>query len=246
MTLTASTAAMLVIGNELLSGKVEEKNLFELSHLLRQLGIRFSRAVVVADEIPAIRREVEELSRSADVVFTSGGVGPTHDDVTIEAVAQAFGVDLVIEPRLEALLRRAYGERLTEAHLRMALVPRGAELISASDAHWPATLMKNVFVLPGVPEIFRLKLDAVRTHLRGFAPFVSRAAFLSLEEVDLKAELDAVVAAHPAVEIGSYPKWRDPTYRTKITFDARDEQAVVRALDDFTTRFDASVIVRIE
>jgi molybdenum cofactor synthesis domain-containing protein len=246
MTLTASTAAAIVIGNELLSGKVEEKNLFELSRLLRQLGIRFVRAVLVPDEIPVIRREVAELSQSTDVVFTSGGVGPTHDDVTIEAVAQAFGVDQVIEPRLEALLRRTYAERTTEAHLRMALVPRGAELVSASDAHWPATLMQNVFILPGVPEIFRMKLESVRSHLRGLSPFVSRAVFLRLEEVDLKTELDAVVMRHPEVEIGSYPKWRDPTYRTKITFDARDSQLVALALEDFVARFTPGAIVRVE
>ena len=246
MTLTASTAAALVIGNELLSGKVEDKNLIELSRLLRQLGIRFVRAVFVGDDIPTIRGEVEALSQSVDVVFTSGGVGPTHDDVTMEAIAQAFGVDTAIEPRLESLLRRTYGDRLTDAHLRMALVPRGAELISASDAHWPATLVKNVFVLPGVPEIFRMKLESVRSHLRGFAPFISRAVLLTLEEVELKSELDAVVAGHPAVEIGSYPKWREPSYRTRVTFDARDERAVTLALDDFVARFPEAAIVRVE
>jgi molybdenum cofactor synthesis domain-containing protein len=246
MTLRAGTAAAIVIGNELLSGKVEERNLLELSRLLRQLGIRFVRAVLVGDEVSVIRREVEELSRTTDVVFTSGGVGPTHDDVTIEAVAQAFGVDTVIDPTLEALLRRTYGERLTEAHLRMALLPRGAKLVSASDAHWPATLVENVFVLPGVPEIFRMKLESVRAHLLGLEPFVSQAAFLTLEEVELKAKLDLVVARNPDVEVGSYPKWRDPAYRTKITFDSRDRQAVARALADFLAEFEPGVIVRVE
>jgi molybdenum cofactor synthesis domain-containing protein len=246
MTLRASSASALVIGNELLSGKVEERNLFELSRLLRQLGIRFVRAVLVPDEIPVIRREVAELSRTTDVVFTSGGVGPTHDDVTIEAVAQAFGVDTVIDPLLEGLLRRNYGDPLTAAHLRMAAIPRGAKLVSASDAHWPATLMHNVFVLPGVPEIFRMKLESVRTHLSGLEPYVSRAAFLNLEEVDLKAALDGVVSRHPGVEVGSYPKWRDPAYRTKVTFDARDGAAVAQALDDFVAQFPASAVIRIE
>jgi molybdenum cofactor synthesis domain-containing protein len=246
MTLRASSASALVIGNELLSGKVEEQNLFALSQLLRQLGIRFVRAVLVPDEVPVIRREVEELSRTTDVVFTSGGVGPTHDDVTIEAVAQAFGVDTVIDPLLEGLLRRNYGEPLSAAHLRMAQIPRGAKLVSASDAHWPATLMQNVFVLPGVPEIFRMKLESVRTHLTGLEPYVSRAAFLNLEEVDLKAALDAVVARHPGVEIGSYPKWRDPSYRTKVTFDARDGAAVASALDDFVDQFPGNAVIRVE
>lgn len=244
--LRASTAAAIVIGNELLSGKVEEKNLLELSRMLRELGIRFVRAVVIGDEIEVIRREVEELSRTVDVVFTSGGVGPTHDDVTIEAVAQAFGVDCVVDPVLEQLLKRVYGEGLTEAHLRMALVPRGSELVSQSDAHWPATLVRNVFVLPGVPEIFRMKLEAVRAHLSGSRPFISQAAFVNLEEVELKERLDAVVTRHPDVEVGSYPKWRDPSYRTKVTFDARERSAVERALADFLAQLEPGAVVRVE
>jgi len=242
----ASTAAAIVIGNELLSGKVEERNLLELSRMLRELGIRFVRAVVIGDEIPVIRREVEELSRTVDVVFTSGGVGPTHDDVTIEAVAQAFGVDCVVDPVLERLLKKVYGESLTEAHLRMALIPRGSELVRKSDAHWPATLVRNVFVLPGVPEIFRMKLESVRAHLTGSRPFVSQAAFVNLEEVDLKERLDAVVTRHPDVEVGSYPKWRDPSYRTKVTFDARDRAAVESALADFLALVESSLVVRVE
>ena len=244
--LRAGTAAAIVIGNELLSGKVEEKNLLELSRMLRELGIRFVRAVVIGDEIAVIRREVEELSRTVDVVFTSGGVGPTHDDVTIEAVAQAFGVDCVVDPVLERLLKKVYGESLTEAHLRMALIPRGSELVSKSDAHWPATLVRNVFVLPGVPEIFRMKLESVRAHLTGSRPFVSQAAFVNLEEVDLKERLDAVVTRHPDVEVGSYPKWRDPSYRTKVTFDARDRAAVERALADFLALLEPGAVVRVE
>jgi molybdopterin-biosynthesis enzyme MoeA-like protein len=268
--LRASTAAAIVIGNELLSGKIEEKNLLELSRMLRELGIRFVRAVVIADEVAVIRSEVEELSRTVDVVFTSpdvveviardvrefsqsygyvitsGGVGPTHDDVTIEAVAQAFGVDCVVDPVLERLLKQAYGENLTEAHLRMALVPRGAELVSKTDAHWPATLVRNVFVLPGVPEIFRMKLESVRAHLSGSLPFISQAAFLNLEEVDLKERLDGVVARHPDVEVGSYPRWRDPAYRTKVTFDARDRAAVESALQDFLAQLEPGAVVRVE
>jgi molybdenum cofactor synthesis domain-containing protein len=244
--LRAGTAAAIVIGNELLSGKVEEKNLLELSRMLRELGIRFVRAVVIGDEIAVIRREVEDLSRTVDVVFTSGGVGPTHDDVTIEAVAQAFGVDCVVDPVLERLLKKVYGESLTEAHLRMALIPRGAELVSKSDAHWPATLVRNVFVLPGVPEIFRMKLESVRAHLTGSRPFISQAAFVNLEEVDLKERLDAVVTRHPDVEVGSYPKWRDPSYRTKVTFDARDRAAVESALADFLALLEPGAVVRVE
>jgi molybdopterin-biosynthesis enzyme MoeA-like protein len=164
----------------------------------------------------------------------------------MEGVARAFGIDCVIDPVLEHLLKKAYGETLTEAHLRMALVPRGAELVSKGDAHWPVTLVRNVFVLPGVPEIFRMKLESVRAHLTGSAPFVSRAAFVNLEEVELKERLDAVVTRHPEIEVGSYPKWRDPSYRTKVTFDARDAAAVDRALADFLAQLEPGAVVRVE
>jgi molybdenum cofactor synthesis domain-containing protein len=240
------TAAALVIGNELLSGKIQESNLIELARTLRALGVRLIRAVFVPDEIEVIARAVQELSAAADVLFTSGGVGPTHDDVTVEAVAQAFGVRAVIDPTLAALLREVYGERCSDAHLRMALVPEGAELVSSSDVRWPTPLMRNVFVLPGVPEIFRMRLDAVRQHLSGPRPFVSSAVFLTLDEPELTPMLNQVVAAHPEVEIGSYPKWFDPKYKTKITFDGADADAVARAVAAFVAHFEAEQIVRVE
>jgi molybdenum cofactor synthesis domain-containing protein len=240
------TAAALVIGNELLSGKIQESNLIELARTLRALGVRLIRALFVPDEIEVIARAVQELSTAADVLFTSGGVGPTHDDVTVEAVAQAFGVRAVIDPTLAALLREVYGERCSDAHLRMALVPEGAELVSSSDVRWPTPLMRNVFVLPGVPEIFRMRLDAVRQHLSGPRPFVSSAVFLTLDEPELTPMLNQVVAAHPEVEIGSYPKWFDPKYKTKITFDGADADAVARAVAAFVAHFEAEQIVRVE
>ena len=243
---TAETAAALVIGNELLSGKVQEANLLELARTLRALGVRLIRAVFVPDEIDTIAAAVRELRERADVVFTSGGVGPTHDDVTVEAVARAFGVEAVIEPSLAALLRDVYGERCTDAHLRMALVPSGAELVSSPDVRWPTPLIGNVYILPGVPEIFRMRLDAVRSHLTGPRPFVSRAVFLSLDEPELTNALNQVVAAHPDVEVGSYPKWFDPSYKTKITFDGADEAAVNRAFAAFVALFGPGQIVRVE
>lgn len=246
MSLFARTAAALIIGNELLSGKVQEQNLIELSRLLRTLGIRLVRAVLLPDDLPLLASEIQSLSGSVDVLFTSGGVGPTHDDVTIEAVARAFGVKPALDPLLERLVRARYGDDCNEAHLRMALVPEGAELVSVSDVQWPTTLMHNVFVLPGVPEIFRAKLDAVRHHLRGPAPFLSRAVYLDVDEAELKDALDAVVARHPGVEIGSYPKWFEPRYKTKITFDAQDPDAIEAALADFVSGCDASRLVSVD
>ena len=240
------TAAALVIGNELLSGKVLDANVYALASALRGLGIRLARVVMLPDDVGILAAEVRALSENFDVVFTSGGVGPTHDDVTVEAIARAFQVDVTLDPKLSELLRGVYGERITDAHLLMARVPVGAVLCGAPDVEWPTPVMNNVWILPGIPDLFRLKLLTVRAWLRGPAPFVSRALFLRLEEPLLKPLLDAVVSRHPAVEIGSYPKWFDPTYRTQITFDAETAEAAQAALEDLQSLVAASDVVRAE
>jgi molybdenum cofactor synthesis domain-containing protein len=240
------TAAALVIGNELLSGKVLDANVHALARALRALGIRLSRVVMLPDEIGTLAQEVLRLSRDFDVVFTSGGVGPTHDDVTVEAVARAFGVEVALDPTLSELLRGVYGERLTDAHLLMARVPVGATLCASPEVEWPTPVMNNVWILPGIPDLFKLKLLTVRAWLRGPTSFVTRALFLRLEEPLLKPLLDAVVLRHPQVEIGSYPKWFDPTYRTQVTFDAESADAADAARDDLRALLVPSDVVRVE
>jgi molybdenum cofactor synthesis domain-containing protein len=229
----ARTAAALLIGNELLTGKIHEGNLINLARTLRALGVKLERALIVADDMQVIAREVRALSDTHDVVFTSGGVGPTHDDITIEAIALGFGVRALVHPEFEALLRGFYGDKMTDGHLRMALVPEGAELVRHDETRWPTVLMKNVWILPGVPEAFRMKLAVVRANVHGPARFVSREVYTKMDEPDLKPLLDRVVAAHPEVDVGSYPKWFDNRYKTKITFDATDEPKLEAALREF-------------
>jgi molybdenum cofactor synthesis domain-containing protein len=239
------TAAALVIGNEILSGKIADANVSELAKLLRAIGIRLERVVILPDEVEPLAEELRQLSAHFDVVFTSGGVGPTHDDVTVEAVARAFHVAVVEDPTLSALIRGVYGERTSEAHLVMARVPAGSELCGAPEVEWPTPVARNVWMLPGIPDLFRLKLLTVRAWLRGPTPFVSRSLFLRLEEPLLKPLLDQVVARHPNVEIGSYPKWFDPSYRTLITFDAENAEAARAALEDLRALLAPSDVVRI-
>jgi molybdopterin-biosynthesis enzyme MoeA-like protein len=242
----AENAAALIVGNELLSGKVAEANLVELARTLRPLGVRLARASVLPDELDVLAREIARLSSEYPLVFTSGGVGPTHDDITIDAVAAAFGVRAVEDPTLAGLIRRAYGDRCTPTHLRMALVPAGAELAISPDGAWPTPVFKNVWMLPGVPEVFREKLGTVRAWVSGPAPFVSLAVFSKLDEPSLKTLIDAVVERHPDVEVGSYPRWFEPTYKTKVTFDARERAAVERATRDFVEHLPEGALVRVE
>lgn len=228
------TAAALVVGDELLSGKVREANIVVLARALRELGVLMRRVVVVMDDVDAIAEEVRLLSSTHDWLFTSGGIGPTHDDLTIEGVARAFGVPVVTSPDLVDRLRRHYGIGCTDAHLRMALVPQGAVLEAPSDAHWPAIRLDRTWVLPGVPEAFRMKIPAIVTRVQlatPACPFVSHAVHVRIDEGLLKPMLDSVVARFRDVAIGSYPRWVQGGALTKVTFDGLEEARVIEARD---------------
>ena len=245
MTNPPRTAAALVIGNELLTGKIADANIPYLARELRALGVALQRVVIVADDIDTIGRDVLALSKTHDVVFTTGGVGPTHDDVTVEAIAKAFGRAVVRAPEFEALLRELYGRRLTEAHLKMADVPEGCELVSNEQVRWPTILIENVYVFPGIPEIFRAKFPVLRDRFRQ-APWHLRMVFTKLDEGVLKEPLDRVVARFPSVQVGSYPRLSDPEYYVKVTLEAKDRAAVDEATDALVASLPPEAIVRVE
>ncbi len=228
-----ATAAALIIGNEILTGKIADQNLGVLARQMRKLGVRLVRAHTILDELSTIASEVKALSAAHSWVFTSGGVGPTHDDVTIDGVARAFDRKVVVSAELDGMLRIAYGKNLTEGHLHMARIPEGARLIRSDAVPWPCVLVENVWVLPGVPEIFSLKMSLVESELGQGKCFVSVAVVCALDEGHLKPLLDRVVEDHPGVEIGSYPRWGDSEWRTKITFDGRDPSLVEKTRDAF-------------
>lgn len=239
------TAAALIIGNEILTGKVQEENVAFLARELFGLGVVLRRVIVCPDEMDDIVADLNELRRRHDLVVTSGGVGPTHDDITIDAVARAFGRDVVRSAEVEALIRHHYGDRVTAGHLRMANMPEGAQLVRSPELPWPTIHLENVYVLPGVPAIFRRKFDAIRPRLGGEIPFVSRAVYTLCDEGEVAALLQRLTVEHPEVAIGSYPRFRDPEYRVKITFDGRDPAVVDAAADAFVTALDPAKLVRV-
>jgi FAD synthetase len=238
------TAGIILVGNEILSGKIVDANASYLCRELRGLGVEVRRITVIPDEVDLIAVEVARFSADYDVVFTSGGVGPTHDDVTIEGVARAAGVAVVRHPALVALLRGFYRDTLNEAHLKMAEVPEGAELLADESVRFPTILMRNVYILPGVPEIFRRKFDALRERFRD-QPIFLKNVFVSIGEGSLADHLNALVREYPELLCGSYPEFSNPEYKVKVTLESRDLAFLDRALAELLKRLPADSIVRV-
>lgn len=238
------TAAMLVIGNEILTGKVQEANVAALAVELFALGIALRRVIVCPDDTEVIVRDVNALRAEFDLVFTSGGVGPTHDDVTVPAIAAAFARPVVRDAVLEARLRSHFGEKLTEGHLRMAELPEGGELVGGTSAGWPLMRIENVWVLPGVPDIFKARLMALRERLGSDAPFYTRAIYTRSDEGTIAALLERIEKQNAGVAVGSYPRFGDPDYTVKVTFDGTDLEAVRRAMKACLEGLPSEQIVR--
>ena len=238
------TAAALIIGNEILSGKIVDTNTTLLARMLFDLGIELRRVVVCPDEIETIGKDLGELRTTHDFVFTSGGVGPTHDDVTIDGVAESFGRPVVRSVATEKMIRDYHGDRTTKAHLRMANMPEGAEMIRSSNAPWPTVVIENVFVLPGVPEIFELKLADLRKRLDEGYEFHSQAVYTLCDEGEIAGLLERIAEQFPGVMVGSYVKWQAEDYRTKLTFDGTDPKSVAKAADMLVAELDPKLFVR--
>jgi molybdenum cofactor synthesis domain-containing protein len=238
------TAGIILIGNEILSGKIQDANAAYLCRELRSLGVDVRRITVIPDEVALIADEVAAFSREFDVVFTSGGVGPTHDDVTMEGVARAMGVPVVRHPALASLLARYYKDRINAAHLRMAEVPEGAELVSGESLRFPTILMRNVYILPGVPEIFRQKFDALRERFRD-QPIHLKNVFVRIGEGTLAEHLNGLLGAFPLLLLGSYPEFSNPEYQVKVTLESRDRGYLEQALTDFLARVPPDAVVKV-
>ena len=240
------TAAALIIGNEILSGKIADTNTVFLARGLFELGIELRRVVVCGDDVDTIARELDALRATHDLVFTSGGVGPTHDDVTIEGVAAAFDRPVVRSAAVEKVIRHYYGDRATDAHFRMANMPEGGEMLRSAEAPWPTVVIENVYVLPGVPEIFELKFADLRKRLDKGHEFHSQAVYTQSGEGEIASLLERIAGAFPGVMVGSYVKWRAEDYRTKVTFDSDDPGAIAKAADMLIEELDAALFVRRE
>jgi molybdenum cofactor synthesis domain-containing protein len=239
------TAGLIVIGNEILSGKVVDTNSAFLAQQLRSLGVSLRRMVVVPDEVELIAAEVRVMQHAVDVLFTSGGVGPTHDDVTIAGVARGLGRAVLRHPALEGLLRGYFGADVNEARLKLAEVVEGTELEYHGQSSFPTFRVENIYVLPGIPEIFREKVLALRSRL-ATDPFHLRVVYMREMESTIAVYLNRTLEQFPELLLGSYPKLNDPEYQVRITLESKDRQYVERALEALLTMLPPSAVVRTE
>jgi molybdenum cofactor synthesis domain-containing protein len=222
------TAALAVIGDEILSGRTQDKNIAQIALWLNLQGIRLREVRVVPDVEDAIVEAVNQLRARNDYLFTTGGIGPTHDDITVDAVAKALGVEVVVHPKARAVLEGYYETRggITEARLRMARVPEGATLIENRMSGAPGIRHGNVFIMAGVPHITAMMLDALSGTLEGGAPLLSDTLGCWVAESEVAELLRATEKAHEGCQIGSYPFFREG--RVGANFVVRStEQAVL-------------------
>jgi len=221
------TACLIIIGNEILSGRTQDRNLAYLGKWLNDQGIRLDEARVIPDVEATIVATVNQCRAAFDYVFTTGGIGPTHDDITAASVAKAFGVAIHRHPDAAALLEAHYvPEDRTEARMKTADVPLGAELIENPISKAPGFRMENVFVMAGVPAIMQAMLDSVRHRLKGGARVESRQIVCFLAEGEIAQGLGAIQARFPAIDIGSYPFWKMRRFGVSLVLRGTDRAAL--------------------
>jgi len=241
----SKSAGIVIIGNEVLSGKTQDINSHFLCIELRQLGVEVQKISTIPDDIELIGQEVASFSERFDFVFTTGGVGPTHDDVTIVGVAHGFGVKVVRHPVLERRMRERLGKEINEARLRMADVPEGAELLATEALFAPVIKIRNVFIFPGIPRILEERFQAIKERFRD-APYFLKMVYVKYGEGVIATMLNDLLGKFPQLLLGSYPVLDTPEYKVKVTLESKDANYLNQALQTFLTSLPEGAVHRIE
>jgi molybdopterin-biosynthesis enzyme MoeA-like protein len=228
------TAALCVIGDEILSGRTHDKNIAPVALWLNLQGIRLAEVRIVADDMAAIGNAVTALSSAHDYLFTTGGIGPTHDDITVDAIAKALGLPVIVHPQARLLLEGYYADRggLTEARLRMARTPEGASLIVNERSGAPGIRIGNIFILAGVPHIAGAMLDSLSGKLEGGRPILSATVGCWVQESEVADLLAEAERTHEGCQIGSYPFFRDGRTGANFVIRSTDEDRLSRCTAD--------------
>ena len=241
----SKTAGIVIIGNEVLSGKTQDINSYFLCAELRRLGVEVQKIATIQDEIPIIGREVATFSKQFDFVFTTGGVGPTHDDVTIEGIAHGFGLNVVRHPDIERRMRQRFGADVNEARLRMANVPEGATLLATEATFAPVINIHNVYIFPGIPKILQERFLTIKERFRD-APYFLKSVYVRYGEGIIAAMLNDLLVKFPQLMLGSYPVLDLPEYKVKVTLESKDATYLDQALQAFVASLPEDAVQRIE
>nr|WP_298931047.1 molybdopterin-binding protein [uncultured Erythrobacter sp.] len=227
------TAGLVIIGDEILSGRTHDKNIGQIASWLQVQGIRLSEVRVVPDIEDRIVEAVNALRAANDYLFTTGGIGPTHDDITVDAIAKAVGVPVIIHPEARALLERYYADKggVNEGRLRMARMPEGSEMIPNRKSGAPGIRRGNIFVMAGVPHITAGMLDALTGELEGGAPLISETVGGFIPESEVAELLREVEQAHDNCQIGSYPFFREGKVGSNFVIRSTDKEALQSCFD---------------
>jgi molybdenum cofactor synthesis domain-containing protein len=239
------SAGCLIIGNEILSGKIVDTNSPFLARELRALGVDLERILTIPDDVDVIAREVLALSKANDYVFTSGGIGPTHDDMTMESIAKAFGLDVVLHEGMAERLERAQRKPINAAMKKMAMLPEGAQCIDAGDLWFPVVVVETVHIFPGIPELFQKKFESIRDRFSG-VPFHLKRVYVKAYESDIAEDLNDLLVEFPQLQLGSYPRIAETEYRVLLTLESRDADYLEQATASLTRRLAPSVIHKID
>jgi molybdenum cofactor synthesis domain-containing protein len=240
----SKTAGIIIIGDEILSGKIQDDNSFFMARELWSHGIRLCRISVIPDAVDVIAEEVRDFSEKFDYVFTSGGIGPTHDDVTIEGISKAYGTKPVIDPTLRDLLQKKQGH-LTPEQLKMAEVPDGSELVDDGTLSFPLIKFRNIFIFPGIPPLLRRKFFAIEKSFREPAIHLKKI-YLNESESLVAPVLNETVKRYENVKIGSYPAIEQREYSVMITLESLHVESLNLAAEDLLRRIPAGKLVRVE
>jgi len=241
----SKTAGIVIIGNEVLSGKTQDINSYFLCTELRRLGVEVQKISTIQDEIAIIGREVSAFSKQFDFVFTTGGVGPTHDDVTIEGIAHGFGLNVVRHPDIERRMRQRLGGDVNEARLRMANVPEGATLMATEALFAPIVKIHNVYIFPGIPKILQERFHTIKERFRD-APYFLKSVYVRYGEGIIAAMLNDLLVKFPHLMLGSYPVLDLPEYKVKVTLESKDATYLDQALQAFVASLPDDAVQRIE
>ena len=215
------TAGIVIIGNEILSGKVKDLNSSYLCQELRMLGVEVRQIITIPDVREIIAQTVVDFSERYTWVFTSGGIGPTHDDITVASIADGFGEDLFESPQIMEIIKNYHGNNMTNAHRRMAMIPKGAKLIKTLEGRPPQLQFKNIFIFPGIPEFLKSRFSNIKESFRT-TPIVLKEIYLNADEGKIASMLDSTIEAYPNLMLGSYPKFSGTDYKVKLTLECRD------------------------